>query len=269
MKQTLCKRFLILFLNLCFLALTSNAQDSTKKTAATQPAKTPVATPAKSPVKSPAKTTATVPAKTTITSPAKTVVNPPTKPVVNIPAKPVDSSLKGQYEDLLKYSWMQKGYKVINPARLSTLWESVNDSLNSSKRQLAAAKQKLEQQAKQINELKNAGDTSNAIRGESTAIVDQISILGMPVDVVTYNWIVWGAIIVLALGLGGVLFTTTKNSHDARHHKQLYEEISSEYNIYKTKAKEKELKLARELQTERNNLEELLAKKEQDPSRKK
>jgi hypothetical protein len=263
MKQTFCKCSLILFLNLCFIAFTSNAQDSSK-TATTPPAKTPVT----APVKSPKKTTVTAPAKTIVKPPVK-VVNPPVQTVSKVPAKPIDSSLKGQYEDLLRHSWMQKGYKVIDPTRLNTLWKSVNDSLNRNKRLLTATNQKLDQQAKQINELRNTpGTTNSAIAGESVSTAEQIQVLGMTVDVVTYNWVVWGAIVVLALGLAGVLFTTTKSSHEARHHKQLYEEISSEYNTYKTKAKEKELKLARELQTERNNLEELLAKKDPDPGRK-
>ena len=258
MKQTLRKRSLILLLNLCFIAFASNAQDSSKT--ATNP-------PAKPPVTVPAKTTVPAPAKTVVNSPVK-VVNPAAQIISKVPAKPTDSSIKGQYEALLKYSWMQKGYKVVDPTRLNTLWKSVNDSLNRNKRLLTASNQKLNEQAKQINELKNTGGTGNVTEGESMSTVEQIQILGMTLDVATYNWIVWGAIILLALGLGGVLFTTTKSAHDARHHKQLYEEISSEYNTYKTKAKEKELKLARELQTERNNLEELMARKDQDPGRK-
>lgn len=258
MKHTFCKRSLILLLNLCFIAFTSNAQDSSKT--ATNP-------PAKAPATVPAKTTIPAPAKTVVSPPVK-VVSPPAQTISKVPAKPTDSSLKGQYDALLKYSWMQKGYKVVDPARLNTLWKSVNDSLNRNKRLLTAANQKLDEQAKQINELKNTGGTGSAIEGESMSTVEQIQILGMTVDVATYNWIVWGAIIVLALGLGGVLFTTTKSAHDARHHRQLYEEISSEYNTYKTKSKEKELKLARELQTERNNLEELMAKKDLDSGKK-
>lgn len=264
MKQTSCKRILILFINLCFIALMATAQDTSKtpipqqKTTATPTAKTP----AKPVVKAPAKPVEKPPATKKADSPAKAIVK--------IPAKPVDGSLKGQYDDLLRYSWMQKGYRVVNSAKLNNLWKSVIDSINNNKRQLAETKQKLDEQAKQLNAFKNQTGSANEITPRSAVKVNQIAFLGMAVDVATYNWIVWGAILALGLGLAGVLFTTTKNSQEARHHKQLHEEVSREYQSYKTKSKEKEQKLARELQTERNTIEELLSKKkDESPGKKK
>jgi len=169
-------------------------------------------------------------------------------------------SIKGQYDDLLKHSWMQQGYKVVNANRLTTLWNTVNDSLNTSKKQLDDAKLKLAEQSRQLAELK----TGTASPAKHSAPVNEISFLGMPVSTSTYNWIVWGLITVLAAALAGVLFIITKNSLDAKQHKQLYDEIAAEYHTYKGKAKEKELKLARELQTERNTIEELLARKDEE-----
>jgi hypothetical protein len=40
----------------------------------------------------------------------------------------------------------------------------------------------------------------------------------------------------------------------------LYNELDEEYKAYKVKSNEKEKKLARELQTERNKLDELLGR---------
>lgn len=264
MKKTSCKRILILFINLCFIALTVKAQDTTK--APSPQPKTTVTTPAKTPAKPVVK----APVKPVVKPPATKKVDSPAKAIVKIPAQPVDGSLKGQYEDLIRYSWMQKGYRVVNSARLNNLWKSVNDSINNNKKQLAETKQKLDQQAKQLNAFKDQTGSANDFTPRSAVTVNQIEILGMAVDVATYNWIVWGAIMALGLGLAAVLFTTTKNSQDARQHKQLYEEISREYQSYKTKSKEKEQKLARELQTERNTIEELLAKKnDESPGKKK
>ena len=42
---------------------------------------------------------------------------------------------------------------------------------------------------------------------------------------------------------------------------KLYSELEDEFKAYKTKAIDKEKKLARELQTERNKLDELLGRK--------
>ena len=228
MRQTLRKRLLILFINLCFIALSAKAQDS-NKTVSPQPSKPNIATPVKKPVK---------PAVTIQTPPATTVVNTPEKPDIKVPAKPVDGSLKGQYEDLLKHSWMQQGYKVVNPLRLSALWKNVTDSLKNTNKELATAKQKLNEQAKQISELKKLTGSEGATIADSSATSAQIQVLGMSVDSSTYNWIVWGAIAVLGVSLAAVLFSTARNSNEARHNKELYEEISSEYQSYKTKIDE-------------------------------
>ena len=265
MRQLSCKRLITFFLiNICFLTLSVQAQDSTKTS--TQPVKK-TAPPTKAATSTPAKAVAQPPAKT-VTPPvkpvAKTTINPPAKIVSSPPTQAVsvdNSSLNGQYEALLKHSWMQQGYKVVNPSRLTNLWKSVNDTLISNKKELAEARKKMAEQAKQINEFKNPNASKENAQEKSVTSVNQLQILGTSIDISTYNWIVWGTILTLALGLAAVLFTTTKNSIDARQHRQQYEEISSEYQAYKAKAKEKELKLARELQTERNTIEELLEKR--------
>ncbi|HEY0055237.1 MAG TPA: hypothetical protein VGB63_07770 [Pedobacter sp.] len=273
MRQTSCKRLSLLFVNLFVLVFFAYAQDSTKVSSATKP---------KSSIKPPTTTGATqktktsVPASAKITAPASKLAQPTAagkvatdtaKSIVKQPvveARPKDNSLKGQYEDLLRYSWMQKGYKVINPARLSGLWKSVNDSLANNKKQIADIKKRLEEQTKQITELKRNPASSNAAIERPVSSSNQIEVLGMYVDTATYNWIVWGTILALGLALAIVLFTTTKSSLDAKQHKQQYHEISEEYNTFKVKSKEKELRLARELQTERNTIEELLAKRDQE-----
>jgi hypothetical protein len=280
MRQTSCKRLSLLFIHLFILVFFANAQDtskasSTKKpktsikpaaaTSTTPKTKKAVPVSAKATTQVPATPPAAASAKAkAITDSAKTVIKQPV-----IQSGPKDNSLKGQYEDLLKYSWMQKGYKVINPGRLSNLWKSVNDSLASNKKQIAYIKKKLEEQTTQINELKANPTASTATAEKPVASSNQIEVLGMYVDTSTYNWIVWGTILVLGLALAVVLLTTTKRSLDAKQHKQLYNEISEEYQTYKAKSKEKELKLARELQTERNTIEELRAKRdEEEPVRK-
>jgi hypothetical protein len=54
-----------------------------------------------------------------------------------------------------------------------------------------------------------------------------------------------------------VILRSAKHIHEAKYRSSLYEEISQEYQSYKTKANDKEKKLARELQDERNKLDEL------------
>ena len=67
-------------------------------------------------------------------------------------------------------------------------------------------------------------------------------------------------VIGLAIAFTVVVLTTAKHKYEAKHRTELYEEIEEEFKTYKAKANEKELRLARELQTERNKLDELLGR---------
>jgi hypothetical protein len=262
MRQPLCKRLFILSLIFCF-SLSAYSQDSTRS--ATKPPAAPSgqsATKKSDRLQKPARTNATVQPNTA----APTAVPPP-RSNAQATSVPADHSLNGQYEDLMKHSWAQQTYRVVSPIKLTTLWKNVNDSLNNYRSQLSTVKKELENKDKKIEELQQKAGATEA--PQQVAATNEVEILGMFVDATVYNWIVFGIIATLAIALGIVVFSTTKNSIDAKQHKHLYEEISAEYQTFKSKAKEKELKLARELQTERNTIEELLAKKQEDEATKK
>jgi hypothetical protein len=70
----------------------------------------------------------------------------------------------------------------------------------------------------------------------------------------------WGLVIGCGAVLAIVIITSAKYRHDAHYRIKLYDELSEEFHAYKAKANEKEKKLARELQTERNKLDELLGR---------
>ncbi len=169
----------------------------------------------------------------------------------------VDPSLRGQYQSLLSKSKTLNGYKLINPARLSSFWQSTRDSLNTTQKQLSAVKKKIVEQENQISTLqKNISGTASSL-ASSNARLNEISFLGISFTKSNYNMLVWGLILLLALALAFIILRSAKHIHEAKYRSTLYEEISQEYQNYKVKANEKEKKLARELQDERNKLEEI------------
>lgn len=176
------------------------------------------------------------------------------------PVEVADPSLNGQFQDILKKSKTLSGFKLINPARLNAFWRSVRDSIGTEKKKNSALSQKLQAQQTKIDQLQAEALQNKANLEQSEAAVNQVSLLGMPVDKTTYNTTMWGAVILLAAALVFAIFTASKNVREARYRHQLFDELSAEYHNFKVKANEKEKKLARELQTERNRLEELLNK---------
>lgn len=166
--------------------------------------------------------------------------------------KNTDPSLNGQYRFMLSRSKSLYGSRLINPSRLSSLWQSVNDTLKKERKQLAAANQKINSQKDASSSLKTEISTKEDALATATAAVNEISFLGISFQKSTYSLVVWSIIILLALALAVVIFQVGKFKHEARYRTELYQEVAEEFQTHKVKAKDKEMKLARELQDERN-----------------
>jgi hypothetical protein len=168
----------------------------------------------------------------------------------------VDRTLRGQYQELLTKSKSFYGSKIINPDRLSIYWKNVRDTLNIEKQQLRITKAKVAQLQKDIAELKGQVQGGQTALSSSNQKLNEITFLGIAFEKGTYNTIVWTLIIILALALVIVIARSAKHVHEAKYRSTLYEEIAAEYQSHKVKANDKEKKLARELQDERNKFEE-------------
>jgi hypothetical protein len=175
--------------------------------------------------------------------------------------KNTDFSLNGQYRFMLSRSRSSFGSKLINPVRLDALWKSVNDTLRKERVELKNAKSKVAEQEKTITSLNTEINGKESTLNSTVAKADEINFLGIPFTKGTYQIMVWSIIVVLAIALFVVIARSTKNILEAKHRTQLYDEISAEYQAYKTKSNEQQRKLARELQDERNVIEEMKSRK--------
>ena len=170
------------------------------------------------------------------------------------PSQLNDKSLNGQYQYLLS-----KTYHYQQPL-ISALWKNVMDTLKIARQQLKTANAKLSTQNQTVSSLKADVSTKDQSLSETNQKVDSISVFGMLMPKATYNLVMFGLVIVLAIALFIVIATTAKHKHEARYRIGLYEELDEEYKTFKLKANEKEKKLARELQTERNKVDELMGR---------
>ncbi|WP_143822143.1 hypothetical protein [Mucilaginibacter pedocola] len=255
---------LILTFALTGIAANGYAQDSLKKTKPT--AVKPVATqPAavKPPVKynpyaaKPATTykpTTATPAGQTPVTPGAAPVKPAQQYAPENTAILTDKSLNGQYQYLLT-----KVYHYQQPL-IMALWKNVTDTLASTRRKLNEANGKLTVSTKKADSLQTEITTKEQNLSASNAVADSVSLLGMPLTKATYNWIMWGLVIGFGVIAAIVIARSGAHSREASYRTKLYNELEEDYKTYKAKANEKEKKLARELQTERNKLDELLGR---------
>jgi hypothetical protein len=230
----------------CGITTLSYGQDSTKKTPVTKPATT-VAVPNKFHAVKPVTAPATKPAAPVATT-VKHDVTPAAAPVN------LDKSLNGQYQYLLT-----KLYHYQQPF-VAEFWRNAIDTLNSNKSKLKGAQAKLTEQGKLVDSLKADVTSKDQTLNESNAKVNSVSLLGIPVSKSTYNIIMWGLVIVFGAAAGIVIARSGGYSREAKYRTQLYNELDEEFKTYKAKANDKEKKLARELQTERNKVDELMGR---------
>ncbi len=250
MKRLLLPGYFILFLYFAVYSAQASAQDTTQK-ASTPTVKATIPPKVKHHAK--AIPAATAPAITPPAAQKPQIVVNPIKTQID-PAQLNDKSLNGQYQYLLT-----KTYNYQQPL-ISALWKNVMDTLKGERNKLHETQAKLTAQTKTVSSLQADVTSKDQTLSESNARVDAISLFGIVLPKSTYNLIMCGLVVCLAIALAIVIATTAKYKHEAKYRIELYEEIDEEYKTFKAKANEKEIKLARELQTERNKVDELMGR---------
>ncbi|MGZ3929538.1 MAG: hypothetical protein ACXVJG_21455, partial [Mucilaginibacter sp.] len=240
MKRLILPGYLFFFLSICLCTEQAYSQDSTKKVEPEKKVVVKTATPPKAkPVYHSKKLAPTVPVATPANTDTAGQANS-LKTQID-PAQLNDKSLNGQYQYLLT-----KTYHYQQPL-IAALWKNMTDTLNLARRQLKDAQAKLAAQSQTVNSLKADATTKEQTLSESNAKADAISLFGILMTKATYNLVMFGLVVGLAIALIVVIITTAKYKHEARHRIELYDEIDEEYKAFKAKANEKEKKLAREL----------------------
>ncbi len=127
------------------------------------------------------------------------------------------------------------------------------DTLKSTRNQVKDNQAKLAAQTTTISGLQSDITTKD----QALAQTDSISLFGIALSKTAYNLLMWGLVIVLGIIAAFVIARSGGARNEAVYRTTLYNELEEEFKAFKAKANEKEKKLARELQTERNKVDEL------------
>lgn len=168
-----------------------------------------------------------------------------------------DNSLTAQFNALKAKSNSYQEYKVIKVVSLNSLWKNVEDSLAAIHKEILEANNEIAGQNQKLDSLKNKLEAREKALEKSEYDIAHLQVLGMDVEKDSYVSFTWGVFFVLLLILAIAIAKFKSSNKVAVEKKADYEELSQELNDYKQKAREKEIKLMRELQTERNTIEEL------------
>jgi len=159
-------------------------------------------------------------------------------------------TLAQQYDELFnRLGFNKNGTKPT----IVELWKNLNDSLMLSKKLLKQSKAELEKNSQSISAMKVEIDNLKA-SGKS---IGELNTLEQSVNGSSNYLYLWGALFLLATALAYAIFRMRSAVKEANYRIALYDQLFEELRENRSKANEREKKLARELQTARNRVEEL------------
>jgi chromosome segregation ATPase len=166
-------------------------------------------------------------------------------------------TLKERYEIMKDKSQTFKNYKVINEGVLDGVWRITNDSIKAIKATVRETREnvaRLESEIKNVQELlKQKEESMMQVEHAST----HIEVLGIDFSKGFFIGLV-GVIIATILVLLGLISGRLRFlQRNLKDKSDTVKVLNNEFEDYKRKALDKQMKLSRELQNERNRLQEL------------
>lgn len=168
-----------------------------------------------------------------------------------------NQTLRERYLVMKSKSQNYQEYKVVKEYILDGFWKITLDSVQAkqaairqSKAEAAGLKEELN---KNIAALKAKEDSMKEIVHAST----HIRVLGIDFDKGFFAGMIGVILLMMGLAIAGIIYTMKMIRKNLTEKEELAATISAEYEDYKRKAMDKQTKLSRELQNERNKLQEL------------
>jgi len=171
-------------------------------------------------------------------------------------------TLNDSYRNIYNQAETYNAYKVIKINTLNNLWRNVQDSISTYKSKIVEERQEIVSLNSNISALNKKIDSLNVELEKIQKVSGSIAFAGLLISKTTYNIIVWSIIIallvIIIIGYG----SHTRNKQLYTNTRKEFLELTEEFDIHRKTSQEKNIKLGRELQTERNAVEELRARLE-------
>ncbi len=160
--------------------------------------------------------------------------------------------VQDEFTKLIEESNNYQGYKVVDYDKLIELRNTTRNYITELKEEIIVQQNTVDQQNDEIQQLQSELSSTKEDLNRVTEEKDALMFLGMPFSKGGYKAMMWGIVGVL-LAILLVLFFRYRSSNSAtREARQKLQETEKEFDAYRTKALEKEQRLGRMLQDERN-----------------
>jgi len=191
-----------------------------------------------------------------------------TAPKPSQEALTLQQQFKGMKSRSSTYKEFNQDYKVVRVSYLDSFWKNVQDSLKARERNirqagkateqaLVKAKKDMDNQASELRTLKQENARKEQKLQRTSHEIASLSVFGLDMDKQVYVVLSWVVILSLALLSGVFAFLYKKSKVITDQKISSFEDVSKELKEHKQNAREREIKIKRELQTETNKVEEL------------
>ncbi|TVZ50956.1 hypothetical protein [Dokdonia sp. Hel_I_53] len=163
-----------------------------------------------------------------------------------------EKTIDQQFTDVVESSNNYQQFKVIEKTKMTQLQANTKERINSLQAEISDLKKQIsEEQAASLKvqtDLEGTQQDLEATRGEK----DSIKFFGNPMKKGAYQLMMWGIVALLLLGLLFFIYRFRSSNVLTKEAQHRLDETEAEFDEYRRKALEKEQKLGRQLQDERN-----------------
>jgi len=160
--------------------------------------------------------------------------------------------IANKFNNLIESSNTFKGYKVVDQAELTDLQKETSIYIQELKSEIEESNKDVLAQQENMEALEAQLASVNTQLAGVRAEKDAIEFLGMPFSKGSYKSIMWSIVGILVLALAFFVYRFKKGNSTTLEAKKRKLETEKEFEAYRAKSLEKEQKLGRMLQDERN-----------------
>lgn len=163
-----------------------------------------------------------------------------------------DNTINSQFDEVIEGSNNYQDYKVVKRYKLTQIQKNTVNRIESLKEEIVTSNKTIEEQKLKIENLKAELNNTQNNLNQVTEEKDQISFFGIATDKGTYQTIMWVIVFALVLILVFFIYKYKQSNVLTKEAKKNLAENEAEFDEYRKKSLEKQQKLGRQLQDEKN-----------------
>ncbi|MGB3181107.1 MAG: hypothetical protein WBB45_06935 [Cyclobacteriaceae bacterium] len=167
------------------------------------------------------------------------------------------NTLSDQFQEVKKTSNNYQDYEVVKITKLNAFFRNVQDTLNRKDEKLTELSNTIENQNTRLDDLQNQITSQDEAVKASEYDTRHINVFGIDMEKGSYITTNLVIIFILVVILLFFYYKFKESRKVATQKKSEYSTLEEDFNVFKQNARDKEIKLKRELQTELNRNEEL------------